>query len=81
MPCAIKQLYEKEDHKALAQFAELSNPMIQILTSRSPGLVVMGGDYCSKGCEFESRHLILDGHFSHIFVVKIAMYVCKDENK
>ena len=23
---------------------------------RSPGLVVMGGDSCSKGCEFESRH-------------------------
>ena len=26
-------------------------------------LVVMGGDSCSKGCEFESRHRILDGHF------------------
>ena len=29
----------------------------------SPGLVVMGGDSCSKGHEFESRHRILDGHF------------------
>ena len=29
----------------------------------SPGLVVMGGDSCSKGREFESRHRILDGHF------------------
>ena len=29
----------------------------------SPGLVVMGGDSCSKGCEFESRHSILAGHF------------------
>ena len=35
----------------------------------------MGGDSCSKGCEFESRHRILDGHdifhgsFSHVFVV------------
>ena len=28
----------------------------------SPGLVVMGGDSCSKGCGYESRRLILDGH-------------------
>ena len=28
----------------------------------SPGLVVMGGDSRSKGCEFESWHSILDGH-------------------
>ena len=37
----------------------------------SPGLVVMGGDWCYKGCEFESWHRILDGHFSHLFVVKL----------
>ena len=30
---------------------------------------------------FESQHCILDGHFSHIFVVKIVMFVWKDENK
>ena len=29
----------------------------------SPGLVTVGGDSCSKGCEFESQHCILDGHF------------------
>ena len=40
----------------------------------SHGLVVMGGDYCFKGREFES-HGILDGHFSHLFVVKIVMCV------
>ena len=38
----------------------------------SPGLVVMGGDSRSEGHGFESRHRILDGHFSHIFVVKIC---------
>ena len=27
-------------------------------TGGSPGLVVMGEDSCSKGCEFESRHRI-----------------------
>ena len=39
----------------------------------SPGIVVMGRDSHSKGHGFESRHRILDGHFSHIFVVKIVM--------
>ena len=43
----------------------------------SPGLVVIGGDSCSKGREFESQHHILDGHFSHLFVVKIVMFVLK----
>ena len=41
----------------------------------SPGLVVMGRDSRSKGCGFESRHRILDGHFSHIIVVKNVMIV------
>ena len=27
-----------------------------------PGLVVMGGDSCAEGCEFESQHHILNGH-------------------
>ena len=36
----------------------------------SPGLVVMGGESCSEGRGFKSRYHILDGHFSHIFVVK-----------
>ena len=35
----------------------------------------MKGDPHSKGCVFESQHRILDGHFSHIFVVKIVMFV------
>ena len=41
----------------------------------SPGLVVMGRDSRSEGRGFESRHRILDGHFSHIFVVKIVLFV------
>ena len=41
----------------------------------SPGLVVMGVDSRSKGRGFKSRHRILDGHFSHIFVVKIVLFV------
>ena len=40
----------------------------------SPGPVVMGGDSCAKGHEFESWHHILDGHFfTYLFVVKIVM--------
>ena len=38
---------------------------------QEPGLVVMGGDSCSKGREFESQHQLLDRHFSHLFIVKI----------
>ena len=40
-----------------------------------PGLVVMGRDSCPEGRVFESQHCILDGHFSHLFVVKIVMFV------
>ena len=40
-----------------------------------PGLVVMGGDSFSEGCGFKFRHCTQDGHFSHIFVVKIVMFV------
>ena len=39
------------------------------------GLVVMGRNSRSKGRGFESRQHILDGHFAHIFVVKIVMFV------
>ena len=41
----------------------------------SLSLVVTGGDSRSEGHGFESLHRILDGHFSHIFVVKIVMCV------
>ena len=37
--------------------------------------MVMGRDSHSKGRGFESRHHILDGHFSHIFVVRIVLFV------
>ena len=43
--------------------------------------MVMGEDSCPECHGFESQHCILDGHFSHIFVVKIVMFVRKDENK
>ena len=42
----------------------------------SPGLVVMGRDLQVEGCGFESQHRLLDGHFTHQFVVKTVMFVC-----
>ena len=33
------------------------------------GLVVMGGDSYSIGREFESQRRILDGHFSHTYLL------------
>ena len=48
---------------------------LHTLYGRSPGLVFMGDDSCSKDHVFESRRHILDGHFSHLFVVKIVLFV------
>ena len=41
----------------------------------SPDLVGMGGDSCFKDRGFESQHQILEEHFSHLFFVKIVMFV------
>ena len=46
----------------------------------SPGLVIMGDNSCLKGHGFKSQRHILDGHFSHWFVVKIVLFE-KAENK
>ena len=40
-----------------------------------PGLVVIGGDDCVRGREFESRNLILDGYFSTFLVVQLALLI------
>ena len=38
----------------------------------SPGLVVMGEDSCTRDCEFESQHWILDRYiYVHI------IYLCR----
>ena len=51
-------------------------PQRHISKGGSPGLVVgMGGDSCSEGCGFESQHRILDGHVSHLFVIKVLLFV------
>ena len=43
--------------------------------------MVTGGDSCSKGHGFKSRRRILDGNkkISHVFVVRIVMFIWKDE--
>ena len=52
---------------------KLSGEKLGQLAGGRPGLVVMGGDSCSNGYEFESQCRVLNGHFSHIFDVKIVM--------
>ena len=42
----------------------------------SPGLVVMGGGSCSKGCGFESWHPILDEHCFPYICCKNCNDVC-----
>lgn len=37
----------------------------------SIGLVVMLGDSCPRGSEFESKCQILQGNVSHLYVVKL----------
>ena len=55
---------------------------ISFFLGGSLGLVVMGDDSWSRGRGFESRHHILDGDFSHLFVVKTVLFVWKrTENK
>ena len=71
--------------KSLAQFWLnlvwiLSKARIQT-EGGSPGLVVIGVDSCFEGCGFKSLHRLLDGHLSHLFVVKIGMFVWKDKIK
>ena len=38
--------------------------------------MVMGIDSCYEGRRFKSWHCILDGHFSHLFVLKNCGDVC-----
>ena len=47
-----------------------------VLSSWIPraGALGMVGDSYSEGCGFESQHCMLEGHFSHIFVVKLATF-------
>ena len=46
----------------------------------SPGLVVKRGDSHSEGCEFNSRHWVLDGHFFTLVCSQFCI-VCFKKNK
>ena len=67
-------MLQVKSHDFLANQSALNNRSITTLPG-SPGRVVMGGVSCSEGRGFESHHSILDGHFSHLFFVKIVMFV------
>ena len=53
-------------------FAEKGDEEKQLFGG-SPGVVVMGEDWCSRGCEFKSQHRILDGHFFTFICCKICI--------
>ena len=40
----------------------------KIVPRRSPGLVLMRGESCSRGHGFKSQHRILDGNLSHLLL-------------
>ena len=46
----------------------------------SPGLVVMGKDWCSRGRDFEFQHRRLDGHFCTLICCKVCLFE-KTDNK
>ena len=58
-----------------------SKQIKEVIEGGSPGLVVMGGESCSEGHGFERLQHILDGPFSHIFVVIIVMFAWLDQHK
>ena len=51
------------------------------MTREISGLVVMGGDSCSKDCKFESWHHILDGDFFTFICCKNCNVCLKRKNK
>ena len=55
--------YELAGYHTHTSFAPNFTARILQSLGGSPGLVVMGGDSCSKGHWFESQRPILDGHF------------------
>ena len=63
----------------LTQEVHNSSPVIGKIYTRDMCLyfsiesVVTGGDLSSRDHGIEYRHLILDGHFSHLFIVKIEL--------
>ena len=76
--------YDRRSRRPFDVFDSLTNSIRSknVVNGREqPGLVVMGGDTCPEGCGFKSQHCILEGPFSHIFVVKMVLFVGKDENK
>ena len=47
---------------------------------RSPDLVVMGGDSCSRGHQFESQHRVLEGYIYTFIWPKVELMLEKTDN-
>ena len=46
---------------------------VSTISLDEPWSRVMGGDSCSKGHGFESQGRMMDGYFSHLFVVNVCL--------
>jgi len=72
---------KKSKERSMGSFNNDLQPNLGKSSDGSPGLVVMGGESCSKGCEFKSRHRILDGHFSHVHICCENCNICLKRQK
>ena len=75
--CYMCQLNTAEMKKQIGCIDVLSKSLWPM--GVSPGQLVIGDISCLRGRGFESQHRILDGLdiLTHLFVVKIVLFVCK----
>ena len=62
-------------HEAVFTLSDSEDQVTNITLGGGPGLVVMGDNSYSRGRGFESRCNTVDGYFSHLFFVKMVLFV------
>ena len=62
--CVLAHMYTEGSFKRMC-----------VMLGGSPGLVVMGGDSCSEGCGLNPSTVYWMDIFSHLFYVKIVLFV------
>ena len=75
IPCSLQEMASRWYHRSVCLDFTIE------VYGGSPGLMELRGDSYSKGHEFESHHCILEGRFSHLFVVKIGCVFEKTKNQ
>ena len=72
------QSYNIEPNLFCKQSHKVKDKYCKTFIGRRPGLLVVGGDSCPRGREFEYQPWILNGPFSHLFALKM-FDVSKDQ--